>query len=198
MISRHVTPVVRRGLYGAFGALGLLLAWSVAPVPYSPEGGEFETMGGIHSRLFAHTFAHIEVMPPAFAQRLSAADVANQLYARLPDLPLENDYVNDEMGEVDPDNTLLSRFIRYHLYVARRSPNYRLDWKITLADYLGVNDWMRDEEYPGSSDLTLNPKDGDIDAIRSLNRTERDALVEELVSFFEEQGDRIPSYGFGY
>jgi hypothetical protein len=102
------------------------------------------------------------------------------------------------MGEVDPDNTLLGRFIRYHLYVARRSPNYRLDWKITLADYLGVNDWMRDEEYPGSSDLTLNPKDGDIDAIRSLNRTERDALVEELVSFFEEQGDRIPSYGFGY
>lgn len=193
MVRRHVISLARCGLYSVLGSLGLFLALSVAPMVHFP--GE---MKGVPSLLWANLWANMEITSPAFAQRLSAADVADQIYGQLPDLPLENDYVDHEMGDVDPDNTLLSRFIRYHLYVARRSPNYRLDWKITLADYLGVNDWMRDEEYPGSSDLTLNPKDGDIEAIRSLNRAERDALVQELVSFFEEQGDRIPSYGFGY
>ncbi len=184
-----------RGLYSVFGALSLLLALSITPVAYSPE-----SIKPKHRENNVHPLVllPVQILSPAFAQRLSPADLADQIYARLPYLPLENDYVDDEMGDIDPGNTLLSRFIRYHLYVARRSPDYRLDWKITLADYLGLNDWIREEEYPGSSDLTLNPKDGDVEAIQSLSRAERDALVSELVALFEEQGDRIPSYGFGY
>jgi hypothetical protein len=125
------------------------------------------------------------VLPqPAHAQRLNPRNAAQQIYAQMPELPLEDHYERVETGEVDSDNTLLSRFIRYHLYVQGRSPLYRLDWKITLADYLGVNEWMRAEQYPSASDLAVNPRDADIAAIQQLNRAQRDALVQALVDLY--------------
>lgn len=111
-------------------------------------------------------------------------DVWQQVYKQLPNLPLENKYVNKETGKVDPDNTLVGRLIRYHLSVKGRPAIYRLDWKLTLADYLGVNEEINQSRYPGSDTLRQNPIEGDLAAIGHLNRVQRDALVQVLVNIF--------------
>ena len=111
-------------------------------------------------------------------------DVWQQVYKQLPNLPLENKYVNKETGKVDSDNTLVSRLIRYHLSVKGRPAIYRLDWKLTLADYLGVNEEINPSRYPGSDTLRQNPIEGDRAAIGRLSRTQRDALVQVMVNIF--------------
>lgn len=121
---------------------------------------------------------------PALAQRIRIDEIWQQVYQQLPDLPLENQYINRETGEVSSTNTLLNRLIRYHIYVKSRPPNYRLDWKLTLADYLGVNERMEPETYPSGTALRENPMPGDIQAVQSLNRAQRDALVNTLVVLF--------------
>lgn len=123
-------------------------------------------------------------LPPANAQLSNPNDVSQQVYQRLPDFPRENQYVNKETGKVAVDNTLVSRLIRYHLYVKSRTPRYRLDWKLTLADYLGANEYLVETRYPGYDTLKQSPFDGDRAAIRHLNRTQREALVDVLVSIF--------------
>ena len=40
--------------------------------------------------------------------------VAQQIYQAMPDLPKENNYIRRETGVIDPNNTLISRFLRYH------------------------------------------------------------------------------------
>lgn len=121
---------------------------------------------------------------PAQAQFLRPRDVGQKIYERLPNLPLENQYVSVETGEVDADNTLIGRLIGYHIYVKNRPPSFRLDWKLTIADYLGAHEYLLDSEYPGHNTLRENPMESDMAAIGSLNRSQRDALVEELVSIF--------------
>lgn len=111
-------------------------------------------------------------------------NVWKQVYQKLPNLPLENKYVSRETGKVNPDNTLVDRLIRYHLYVKGRGPNYRLDWKLTLADYLGANELLQENVYPGADALRQNPLSGDRAVIARLNRKQRDALVQTLVSVF--------------
>ncbi len=123
---------------------------------------------------------------PALAQRVRIDGVWRKIYIELPDLPLENQYVNRETGKVDPDNTLVSRLIRYHVYVKGRPPFYRLDWKMTLADYLGVNGAMDEAIYPSADTLRKNPTEGDVAAINRLNRVQRDALVQALVDAFAQ------------
>jgi hypothetical protein len=100
---------------------------------------------------------------PAIAQQPPAADTRDAwkpVYKQLPNLPLENKYVSRESGKVSPDNTLVSRLIEYHIYVKGRAPNYRLDWKLTLADYLGANELIQDTTYPGAKTLRQNPIEG--------------------------------------
>ncbi|MBD2447895.1 hypothetical protein H6G76_12045 [Nostoc sp. FACHB-152] len=121
---------------------------------------------------------------PAVAQRISPLDVWQQVYEQLPNLPKENKYISNENGKVAETNTLASRLIRYHIYVKERSPIYRLDWKLTLADYLGANETIYDTSYPGSDILRQNPLDGDRAAINRLSRQQRDALVQTLVNIF--------------
>lgn len=111
-------------------------------------------------------------------------DVWQQVYQLLPDLPKENHYISTETGEPAEDNTLIDRLIRYHVYIQNRPTQFRLDWKLTLADYLGVNKIMRPEQYPRASVLRENPLEGDKKAIASLNRQQRDALVDVLVGIF--------------
>lgn len=123
-------------------------------------------------------------IPIAQAQRFDPDQVWRQIYEQHPDLPLENQYRNQETGETVPENTLIGRFIRYHIYVKGRPPFYRLDWKISLADYLGVNDFIFEPTYPSADTLDPNPRDGDIAAIQSLNRAQREALVQSLVDIF--------------
>lgn len=110
-------------------------------------------------------------------------DAWKPVYQNIPGLPLENKYVNRD-GQVDADNTLVDRLIRYHVYVKGRSQNYRLDWKLTLADYLGANEVMQEKAYPGADSLSQNPLNGDRAAIARLNRKQRDALVQSLVNIF--------------
>ncbi|MCU0526926.1 MAG: hypothetical protein MUF72_19125 [Elainella sp. Prado103] len=125
-----------------------------------------------------------QLNPAAVAQPIRIEELWQQVYQDLPDLPRENQYVNQETGDPSPNNTLVSRMIRYHVYSKGRPVTYRLDWKLTLADYLGVNERMEPNTYPSGTSLTTNPMDGDIAAVRSLNRSQRDALVNALVRLF--------------
>jgi hypothetical protein len=124
----------------------------------------------------------------ATAQTIISSDVWRQIYQQLPDLPRENKYISKETNKVAENNTLVSRLIRYHLYVKGR-PTYRLDWKLTIADYLGANEIMYDNNYPGSDTLKQNPMEGDIAAIRHLNRRQRDALVDALTNAFSKSSN---------
>lgn len=140
--------------------------------------------------------ANLFYLKTATAQRLRVEDIWQQVYQQLPDLPLENQYVNDETGDVSTNNTLVSRLIRYHIYTKGRPTAYRLDWKLTLADYLGVNERMDANTYPSGTSLRTNPMTGDMAAIRNLTRTQRDALVNGLVSIFNPAvNDPVPEPG---
>jgi hypothetical protein len=138
--------------------------------------------------LLAHGSLRAQDAPPA-GVNLTVETIAAQIYTQIPGIPLENQYLRVDNGIVDPDHTLLSRLIRYHRDVTKRPTRYRLDWKLTLADYLGVNEVMKPETYPGHSTLKSNPLEKDLQAIRSLNRKQRAALVDLLVQFFRPAVD---------
>jgi hypothetical protein len=124
--------------------------------------------------------------PPATPRRATRPqDVWKVVYEKLPALPLENQYVNRETGKVDPNNTLVSRLMRYHIYVKGRPAMYRLDWKLTLADYLSLNEPIEATTYPGADSLKQNPLEKDVAAMAKLDRTQRNALVQVLVDIFD-------------
>jgi hypothetical protein len=125
-----------------------------------------------------------DIQPAIAQQRVSPGDVWQKVYEQLPDFPRENKYISKDTAKVAENNTLASRLILYHIYVKERAPNYRLDWKLTLADYLGANEIMYDTSYPGNDSLRQNPLERDRAAIKSLNRRQRDALVQVLVNVF--------------
>ena len=128
---------------------------------------------------------------PGFAQTARPQDLAQQVYKKLPNLPLENKYISKDTGKIDPENTLVSRLLQYHLYLKGRPPGYRLDWKLTLADYLGVNELIDEAAYPGNATLKTNPVEGDRAVINRLNRKQRNDLVQTLASLFV-QNSRTP------
>ncbi len=138
------------------------------------------------------TQTNLLAIPPAIAQRISPGEVWQQVYQQLPDFPRENKYISKESGKVAENNTLASRLIRYHVYVKERAPNYRLDWKLTLADYLGANEIMYVTTYPGHDTLRQNPLEGDRAAIASLNRSQRQALVQVLTNIFNPNSASQP------
>ncbi|MGJ3252705.1 MAG: hypothetical protein ACFE0J_16475 [Elainellaceae cyanobacterium] len=162
-----------RPLYGAIALLsiGLTVLMAMLPVNPSPQGG-----------------VSFFTSQPANAQWRGTAEASRRVYEAMPELPLANEYVNSETGDVNPENTFANRFVRYHLYIQRRSPTFRFDWKITLADYLGINDWMREDDYPGADVVRTNPLDGDRDIVQNLSRSERDQLVQTLVGIFDPDG----------
>ncbi|WP_016950552.1 hypothetical protein [Anabaena sp. PCC 7108] len=121
---------------------------------------------------------------PAVAQRISPSDVWQLVYQQLPDLPKENQYISKDTKKVAENNTLASRMIRYHIYIKGRSPLYRLDWKLTLADYLNANETMYQISYPGNDTLQQNPIESDRTAIAKLTRKQRNNLVQVLVNIF--------------
>ncbi|MCW5316664.1 hypothetical protein GTQ43_23455 [Nostoc sp. KVJ3] len=130
---------------------------------------------------------------PAYAQRITPSDVWQVVYEQLPDFPRENRYISKENGKVAENNTLANRLIRYHIYTKGRAPIYRLDWKLTLADYLGANEIMYDTTYPGNDSLKENPMEGDKAAIAHLTRSQRNALVQVLVNIFNPTSQNTPS-----
>ena len=131
--------------------------------------------------------------PPVQAQFLQPEIVAPKVYEELPDFPLANDYIKQGTEEVDTNNTLVSRLLRYHLYVKRRPPSYRLDWKLTLADYLGAHENLIESQYPGYSTLRENPMERDRAIINSLTRQQRNELVDVLVSIFNPEAAQAPT-----
>jgi hypothetical protein len=127
----------------------------------------------------------VSPQPTQAQQRyLRIEEAAAQVYALESDLPLENQYVNEDTGQVSERNTLISRLIRYHSYVKGRPFIYRLDWKLTLADYLGANERVAASTYPGNDTLRPEPLAGDIAAINRLSRAQRDRLIEALVTVY--------------
>ncbi|MBC8121864.1 MAG: hypothetical protein H7Y22_08530 [Gemmatimonadaceae bacterium] len=113
--------------------------------------------------------------PVAVLSIPKSEQVAQQVYSRWPDFPRE--------GSDRPDSSLVRRLALYHTKVCGRPTTSRLDWKLTLADYLGVNLAMSPETYPeanGRPDL-LN---ADRRAIDRFTRAERNRLVETLVQVY--------------
>lgn len=129
----------------------------------------------------------------ATAQIFGSQDAWRKVYERLPNFPLENQYVSKETGKIDENSTLASRLIRYHVFVKSRPPAYRMDWKLTLADYIGVQGYLVESQYPGGTTLRENPMEGDRVAIAKLNRKQRDALVDVLVSIFNTNRPEAPT-----
>ncbi len=129
---------------------------------------------------------------PVLRRPTRPQDVWKLVYQKLPNLPLENQYVNRDTGKAAPDNTLVSRFMRYHIYTKGRPAAYRLDWKLTLADYLGLNEPIETTTYPGSDTLKQNPLEGDVAAIAKLDRAQRNALVQVLVDIFDPAAKSTP------
>lgn len=121
---------------------------------------------------------------PVAAQTVRPESAAALVYQRLPYIPKENQYVRQDTGTVDEDNTLVSRLVRYHQDLKKRPTSFRLDWKLTLADYLGVNEPIKSDRYPGYTSLKTNPMANDVKVIRSLTRSQRAALVDVLASAY--------------
>lgn len=121
---------------------------------------------------------------PALAQSVRPEFVAEIVYKNFPDLPKENQYIRIDSGEVDASHTLISRIVRYHQDVKRRPTRFRLDWKLTLADYLGVNEPVKEQTYPGKSTLTVNPMESDMEIVGTLSRRQRNDLVNLLASIY--------------
>ncbi|MGB7086940.1 MAG: hypothetical protein WBD47_15380 [Phormidesmis sp.] len=120
---------------------------------------------------------------PAPLRRINPTALAAQVHEQLPDLPLENQYIARETGAAAAEDTLVSRIIRYHIYTKARSTVFRLDWKLTLADYLGAFERMSADDYPDYG-LTENPMTGDVAVIQSLDPALRDRLVNTLYETF--------------
>lgn len=121
------------------------------------------------------------------AQNLRPEMAAAEVYQQLKQFPQANQYTRKETGKIDPDNTLVSRIIRYHQYVKSRPLNYRLDWQLTIADYFGINEPISESRYPGSQTLTVNPLQSDRKIIQDLTRTQRSELIDTLVSIYNPQ-----------
>ena len=157
------------------------------------ESGELSLLALEPSRLRSYESAQIQQVAQQSAPTpVRAQDVWKFVYEKLPDLPIENNYISKETGKVDSNNTLVGRLIRYHVFVKGRPPNYRFDWKLSLADYLGATpDYLVESVYPGNDVLRSNPMERDRTVIQSLNRTQRDALVQALVDVFS--GDSAPA-----
>ncbi len=131
---------------------------------------------------------HQGATPPGLAQAfIVPREAASQIYSRLPEIPLENQYLRQDNGAVATESTLVERFIQYHTSVKGRSPVFRLDWQLTFADYLGLNDYLKPEFYPGRNYLRANPMAADIAAIQALTRPQRQALLNALSTLY---GDR--------
>lgn len=138
------------------------------------------------SSLTPSSWTVAQIIPSALVQ-----EAGRRVYEEIPDFPLENYYILQATQEVATDNTLATRFIRYHLYTKGRTPRFRLDWKLTLADYLGVNDLLEFISYPSSDVLNINPMETDRERIQSLNRAQRDALIQVLVNVFNPEAAEI-------
>ncbi|MBE9063310.1 hypothetical protein [cf. Phormidesmis sp. LEGE 11477] len=142
----------------------------------------YRLLGVLVATLVAFNGVTLGTVQAQSPRRISPSAVTMQVYEQLPELALENQYISSD-GEIDVDNTLVSRIIRYHLYIRNRPTNLRLDWKLTMADYLGAFEQISPEEYPDYG-LRENPMAGDITAVENLSVGMRDHLTNLLYEAF--------------
>jgi hypothetical protein len=126
------------------------------------------------------------------AQDFPPEQVAAMVYEKIQDLPSENQYISKKTNEQAEDNTLMSRLVRYHVYNKNRFPNYRLDWQLTFADYLGVNEVISSDDYPGTTSLKTNPLESDLAIISKLSRTQRNRIIDTLLGIYNPQAVSKP------
>jgi hypothetical protein len=119
---------------------------------------------------------------PSPAQSVRVETAAPQVYQRLPNFPLANQYRNRASNNVDPNNTLVNRLIRYHVYRKGRPPTLRLDWKHTIADYFGANETIDPSTYPTQERLSENPLEADRAIMTQLSRRDRETLIQALIA----------------
>ncbi len=119
---------------------------------------------------------------PASAQLRLVPEATEQVYAKMPQLPRGSDYTptSDAVGQ--GESTLVQRMMQYHMQLAGRPATSRMDWRLTLADYLDINEPMLAQRYPGATSLDPSPYNDDKAAIQSLSRRERYDLVDALVA----------------
>ncbi|WP_052055722.1 hypothetical protein [Myxosarcina sp. GI1] len=141
----------------------------------------------VAANIFVTAKASYSQQLPTNVADIRPDEAAAVAYQQFTQFPLENQYISRETSQVANDNTLIERLIRYHQYVKDRPLNYRLDWKLTLADYLGANELIPPDRYPGNTTLTQNPLKGDRAVIESLSREQRNQLVATLVSIYNPQ-----------
>jgi hypothetical protein len=128
----------------------------------------------------------IAIALPAQARVVRTAEIAQKIYADLPTIPLENQYFNQKLNKIDPKNTLINRILRYHAYTKGRPVDLRLDWKLTIADYLDANDIMDPATYPSHDVLSKNPLDADRAAVNTLSRSTRNQLIDRLIHYTQQ------------
>lgn len=133
-----------------------------------------------------------QAQPAVVLRRVDPTAIAATIYAQHPDLPTENGYTYTD-GTPATDSTLVSRLIRYHLFVKDRPANFRLDWKLTLADYLDAFQPMESRFYPDQAnvrpDANGGPLLGDKAAVAAMSREQRNQLAQSLLDIFTGQGE---------
>jgi hypothetical protein len=129
----------------------------------------------------------IRLLSPVLGQNIRPEMVAELVYQRLPNLPLENEYISKTTNQVATNSTLMLRFIRYHEYVKSRPVKYRLDWQLTFADYFDLNEPIQTDRYPGFDTLTASPLESDRAIITKLNRAQRNQLIDTLLAIYNPQ-----------
>ena len=120
----------------------------------------------------------------AFGQRLR--DIPEQvdlIYELMPELPLEDNYVSIN-GEVMSGSNWLKRLLLYHIQTQGRLPDSRFDWRMTFADFLGANEPIYANQYPGAASFATNPLNRDRELFRALTRQERNRLLEALEAVY--------------
>jgi hypothetical protein len=132
-------------------------------------------------------------IPHVAAQGLRLEFVAQSVYEKVPNFPKANEYRRKDSNEVDPNNTLLSRLIRYHQDIRKRPTGFRFDWQLTMGDYLDINEPIPEERYPSANILTINPLEADKQLISQLSRTERSEVIDALTSAYNPLPPAQPS-----
>lgn len=126
---------------------------------------------------------------PVWSQDIRPETAAERVYQSLSFLPLGNEYLSQRGEEVVSNSTLMSRFIRYHEYVKSRPLTYRFDWQLTFADYFDINESISAKRYPGFQTLTVNPLESDRQTITSLTRSQRNQLIDTLLSIYNPRSE---------
>lgn len=170
--------------------LSVVLAITATILFISTAAGDLQGDRPLSEGLFSWV-APVQAQPTRL-RRVSPMALSAQVYEQLPSLPLENQYISSDTGAAAADNTLISRIIRYHVYIKKRPTNFRLDWKLTLADYLGAFERISADGYPDYG-LRENPLEGDRTLIQALSREQRDQLVNALYETFTAAAEAVPA-----